>query len=121
MRQERRRIKRLVREAKIQLDLGLNAESAIVAQRILEGEEWRSMSNSHVSVRLTEELITRVDALIPALSTQWIKATRSDVMRALIEYALVRFEADQKPGNEEGRKSDVRPELGTGAGEEKAR
>jgi len=121
MRQDRRRIKRLAREAKIHLDLGLNAESEIVAQRILEGKEWRSMNNSHVSVRLSDEQIARVDALIPGLSTQWMKANRSDVLRALVEYALVRFEADQKPGNEEGRTSDVRPELGTGAGEEKAR
>src|SRR5689334_22165635 len=39
MRQERRRIKRLAREAKIQLDLGPNAEGAIAVQRILEGED----------------------------------------------------------------------------------
>jgi hypothetical protein len=39
MRQERRQIKRLAREAKIQLDLGPNAEGAIAVQRILEGEE----------------------------------------------------------------------------------
>ena len=39
IRQERRRTKRLAREAKLQLDLGPNAEGAIAVQRILEGGE----------------------------------------------------------------------------------
>jgi hypothetical protein len=39
MRQDRRRAKRLAREAKLQLDLGPNAEGAIAVQRILEGGE----------------------------------------------------------------------------------
>jgi hypothetical protein len=39
MRQDRRRIKRLAREAKLRLDFGANAEGAIAVQRILEGEE----------------------------------------------------------------------------------
>ena len=81
------------------------------------------MSNSHVSVRLSNERIARVDALIPRFSTEWVTVTRSDVMRALLEYALVRFEgeADQKRGDEEGRTCDVRSALGSGAEEEKAR
>ena len=58
------------------------------------------MSNSHVSVRLSNERIARVDALIPRFSTEWVTVTRSDVMRALLDYALPRFEgeANQKPG-----------------------
>ena len=88
------------------------------------------MSSRHVSVRLANERIGRVDALIPKFSTKYKKVTRSDVMRALIDDALPRFEgeadqkpveADQEPGNEEGRIGDDRSELGAGAEEEKAR
>ena len=88
------------------------------------------MSSRHVSVRLTGARIARVDALIPKFSTKYKKVTRSDVMRALIDDALPRFEgeADQKPGevdqkaiNEESRAGVVRSELGAAAEEEKAR
>jgi hypothetical protein len=39
MRQDRRRAKRLAREAKLQLEFGPNAEGAIAVQRILDGGE----------------------------------------------------------------------------------
>ncbi len=58
------------------------------------------MSNRHVSVRLNAEKIDRVDALIPYLSTKYKGIKRSDVLRALIDDALPRFEteASQKRG-----------------------
>ena len=58
------------------------------------------MNSRHVSVRLINGRIDRVDALIPWFSTKYKKVTRSDVMRALLDYALPRFEgeANQKPG-----------------------
>lgn len=81
------------------------------------------MSSSHVSVRLTKEQIARVDALIPRFSTTWMEAKRSAVLRALIEYALVRFEreSDQEPGIEEDRRGDVHADVGAAAEKEKAR
>jgi len=42
------------------------------------------MTTQHVAVRLDDETIARVDALIPLLSTPWRRARRSDVLRALI-------------------------------------
>ena len=53
----------------------------------------RRGSSHHVSVRLNRELLGRVDALIPALSTPWCAAKRSDVVRALIAEGLEVFEA----------------------------
>ena len=81
------------------------------------------MNSRHVSVRLINGRIDRVDALIPWFSTKYKTVTRSDVLRALIDNALPRFEAeanqkpgeaDQKPGNEEGRIGEDSPELGAG-------
>ncbi|MFT3764393.1 MAG: hypothetical protein QM820_02565 [Minicystis sp.] len=46
------------------------------------------MATKHVAVRLDEQTLARVDALIPALSTPWRKAKRSDVLRALIHAGL---------------------------------
>ena len=46
------------------------------------------MATKHVAVRLDEHTLARVDALIPALSTPWRKAKRSDVLRALIHGGL---------------------------------
>jgi len=46
------------------------------------------MATKHVAVRLDEETLVRVDALIPSLSTPWRKAKRSDVLRALIHAGL---------------------------------
>ncbi len=58
------------------------------------------MNSRHVSVRLTKDRIVRIDALISWFSTEYKTVTRSDVMRALLDYALPRFEAEanQKPG-----------------------
>jgi hypothetical protein len=42
------------------------------------------MATKHVAVRLDEQTLVRVDALIPSLSTPWRTARRSDVLRALI-------------------------------------
>ena len=38
----------------------------------------------HVAVRMDDTLLARVDALIPVLSTNWHRASRSDVLRACI-------------------------------------
>ena len=46
------------------------------------------MATKHVAVRLDEQTLARVDALIPALSTPWRPARRSDVIRALIHAGL---------------------------------
>jgi predicted transcriptional regulator len=56
------------------------------------------MSTNHVSVRLDDETIARVDALAPQFSTQWRAATRSDVLRGLILTALAAREAADRPG-----------------------
>lgn len=55
------------------------------------------MVNRHVAVRLDEQTLARVDALIPALSTPWRRARRSDVLRALIHAGL---EAQARSGPE---------------------
>ena len=47
----------------------------------------------HVSVRLQQPILDRVDALIPSLSTPWHAVNRSDVLRALIVEGLGVFEA----------------------------
>jgi hypothetical protein len=46
------------------------------------------MATKHVAVRLDDETIAQVDALIPAFSTPWRPARRSDVLRALIRAGL---------------------------------
>jgi len=46
------------------------------------------MATKHVAVRLDEQTLARVDALIPVLSTAWRRAKRSDVLRALIHAGL---------------------------------
>ncbi len=55
------------------------------------------MATKHVAVRLDEQTLSRVDALIPSLSTPWRKAKRSDVLRALIHAGL---EAQARGGPE---------------------
>lgn len=69
------------------------------------------MSSRHVSVRLESEQIDRVDALIPRFSTEYKTVKRSDVLRALIHDALIRFEreASQEPGE-----ADQKPGEGAG-------
>jgi hypothetical protein len=46
------------------------------------------MATKHVAVRLDEQTLARVDALIPGFSTPWHPAKRSDVLRALIHAGL---------------------------------
>lgn len=52
------------------------------------------MISTHVSVRLTDEQIARVDALAPVFSTKWRTATRSDILRGLILRAVETFERE---------------------------
>lgn len=54
------------------------------------------MPTIHVAVRLEPDQIARVDALLPTFTTRWRKATRSEVLRALILESLERTEAEQK-------------------------
>ena len=65
------------------------------------------MSTNHVSVRLDAEIIARLDALAPQLSTEFRLATRSDVLRALILTALASAEAAEPsavaPPRKDGR------------------
>ena len=42
----------------------------------------------HVAVRIDDETLSRVDALLPELSSPWHQAKRSDALRALILEAL---------------------------------
>jgi hypothetical protein len=44
----------------------------------------RDKPADHVAVRLDEETIARLDALIPALSTEWRGALHSDALRAVV-------------------------------------
>src|SRR5262245_39029629 len=55
------------------------------------------MSTKHVSVRLDDETLVRVDSLTTRFSTEWHAATRSDVLRALINTALEIFEREPEP------------------------
>jgi hypothetical protein len=45
-------------------------------------------TRTHVSVRLANTEIDRVDALIARCSTRWHQATRSDVLRLLLIQGL---------------------------------
>lgn len=54
------------------------------------------MATKHVAVRLDEQTLSQVDALIPSFSTPWHKAKRSDVLRALI-YAGLQAQAQGGP------------------------
>jgi hypothetical protein len=47
----------------------------------------------HVAVRLDRPTIDRIDALLPTMSAPWHRATRSDVLRALVHEALPGLEA----------------------------
>lgn len=46
----------------------------------------------HVTVRLDAETIARLDALIPALSTPWLRARRADVLRRVILSGVIALE-----------------------------
>jgi len=54
-----------------------------------------AMATKHVAVRLDEQTLARVDALIPVLSTAWHRAKRSEVLRALLHAGL---ETDARGG-----------------------
>jgi hypothetical protein len=60
------------------------------------------MSTIHVSVRLDEGTMARVDALAPLFSTHWRNATRSDVIRGLILSALEKYEREAVPPHPRG-------------------
>ena len=66
-------------------------------------------SHHHVSVRLQRPIIDRVDALIPAISTPWCTATRSDALRAVIVEGLEVLEARHaaKPKGRRGSEPDA--------------
>jgi hypothetical protein len=49
---------------------------------------------THVSVRLDDPTMARVDALGPMFSTKWRPATRSDILRGLILRSLDLFESE---------------------------
>ena len=71
------------------------------------------MATNHVSVRLDEGTMARVDALAPMFSTKWRPATRSDILRGLILSALERYEHEQEPtrsrGDQPGRAAASAP------------
>jgi hypothetical protein len=64
--------------------------------------------SKHVGVRLSDDLLARVDALGPGLSTPWYRASRSDILRAVIVAGLpvleARTPAPSKPATKRGGK-----------------
>jgi hypothetical protein len=50
----------------------------------------------HVAVRLDAEVVARIDAFIPEMSTSWRKATRSDAVRKVILAGLAALEAEAR-------------------------
>ena len=62
------------------------------------------MATKHVAVRLDEETLAQVDALIPQLSTPWRRAGRSDVLRALIHAGLSAQPGGEAEGARKGKK-----------------
>jgi hypothetical protein len=64
----------------------------------------------HIGVRLDPEHVAQVDALIPALSTPWHGATRSDVLRAVVIRGLKTLPTD--PGANGGRGGGEDPGAG---------
>ncbi|MFT3764712.1 MAG: hypothetical protein QM820_04225 [Minicystis sp.] len=65
-------------------------------ERRREPVEARRASGDHVAVRLDERMIARLDALIPVLSTEWLAARRSDVLRKVILSGLAELERQQR-------------------------
>ncbi|MFT3764771.1 MAG: hypothetical protein QM820_04535 [Minicystis sp.] len=63
----------------------------------------------HVAVRLDAETIARLDALIPAMSTEWRTAKRSDALRKVILSGLAAIEKQQRAA--ERRVKSERPRL----------
>jgi hypothetical protein len=58
----------------------------------------------HVAVRLDEETIARIDALVPGLSSAWHTAKRSDALRAVILAGLDTIEAQRSRAARKPRK-----------------
>ena len=48
----------------------------------------------HVSVRLDDSTIARIDAVIPLFAVAWRDGIRSDVLREIIRLGLDHFERD---------------------------
>jgi hypothetical protein len=48
-----------------------------------------------IAVRLDPELLARIDAIAPKLSTEAHEASRSDVIRALVKRALPLYEESE--------------------------
>lgn len=61
----------------------------------------------HVAVRLDAEVIARLDALIPAFTTEWLEANRSHVLRAVIMRGLPQVEVDPLGKATEGAEHDA--------------
>jgi Arc/MetJ-type ribon-helix-helix transcriptional regulator len=59
-------------------------------RKVKEGD-----SRTHVSVRLAQSQIDRIDALAKRCSTRWRDETRSDVLRFLLIQSLERMEKDE--------------------------
>jgi hypothetical protein len=60
-----------------------------------------------VPVRLTEDELSRVDALIPRFSTRRRRATRAEVLRALASRGLDALEAKEAPPRSTTRRRAV--------------
>jgi hypothetical protein len=52
--------------------------------------------DKHIAVRVDLDTLARIDAQIPALSTPWHTAKRSDALRLLIVTGLDTIEARRK-------------------------
>ncbi len=78
------------------------------------------MATKHVAVRLDEQTLARVDALIPAFTTPWHPAKRSDVLRALIHAGLA-VEAKHGPAGLVPRKAFVAGAPAPSAGRKRSR
>lgn len=60
-----------------------------------ERPEKPSAFVKHVDVRLDPDVLARLDALIPTMSTEWRQARRSDVLRRVILSGLTVIEKQQ--------------------------
>jgi len=54
----------------------------------------KTTDKKYVAVRLDDEVVARVDALLPHLSRPGMRATRSDALRMLLMRALADVEKD---------------------------
>jgi hypothetical protein len=53
-------------------------------------------TKNHVAVRLDDETLTRIDAIRPLLGSEWLDATRSDVLRLLLLDGLAHVEKKRR-------------------------